>query len=137
MTVEDALARNETVLPDYSFVPGRFCGRDRSRAPQPGGQLPDRWSGAFLPGRAGRARDSRRRWLDLRPFVHAAPLRGSAYLRPGAWLSRTHWSLCEIRRMGGGFGGKESQASTWAAMAALAARVTGGRARSGSIATTT
>ena len=27
--------------------------------------------------------------------------------------------------MGGGFGGKESQASTWAAMAALAARVTG------------
>ncbi len=31
----------------------------------------------------------------------------------------------ETRRMGGGFGGKESQACTWAAMAALAARVTG------------
>jgi xanthine dehydrogenase large subunit len=31
----------------------------------------------------------------------------------------------EIRRMGGGFGGKESQASQWAAIAALAARVTG------------
>ncbi|MDP2801075.1 MAG: xanthine dehydrogenase molybdopterin binding subunit [Phreatobacter sp.] len=30
-----------------------------------------------------------------------------------------------VRRMGGGFGGKESQASGWAAMAALAARVTG------------
>ena len=27
-----------------------------------------------------------------------------------------------VRRMGGGFGGKESQASGWAAMAALAAR---------------
>jgi xanthine dehydrogenase large subunit len=31
----------------------------------------------------------------------------------------------ETRRMGGGFGGKESQACTWAALAALAARVTG------------
>ncbi len=31
----------------------------------------------------------------------------------------------ETRRMGGGFGGKESQACTWAAIAALAARVTG------------
>lgn len=30
-----------------------------------------------------------------------------------------------VRRMGGGFGGKESQASGWAAMAALAARITG------------
>jgi xanthine dehydrogenase large subunit len=31
----------------------------------------------------------------------------------------------ETRRMGGGFGGKESQACAWAAVAALAARVTG------------
>ena len=28
---------------------------------------------------------------------------------------------CECRRMGGGFGGKESQAAQWAALAALAA----------------
>jgi len=32
---------------------------------------------------------------------------------------------CECRRMGGGFGGKESQATQWAVIAALAARVTG------------
>jgi xanthine dehydrogenase large subunit len=32
---------------------------------------------------------------------------------------------CECRRMGGGFGGKESQASQWAALAALASRLTG------------
>ncbi len=32
---------------------------------------------------------------------------------------------CETRRMGGGFGGKESQATQWAAIAALAAKVTG------------
>ncbi|HKR23736.1 MAG TPA: xanthine dehydrogenase molybdopterin binding subunit, partial [Allosphingosinicella sp.] len=33
--------------------------------------------------------------------------------------------VCECRRMGGGFGGKESQAAQWAALAALAARLTG------------
>jgi len=33
--------------------------------------------------------------------------------------------ISEVRRMGGGFGGKESQAGPWAALAALAARVTG------------
>ncbi len=33
--------------------------------------------------------------------------------------------VCECRRMGGGFGGKESQAAQWAALAALAARITG------------
>ena len=33
--------------------------------------------------------------------------------------------VCECRRMGGGFGGKESQAAQWACLAALAARVTG------------
>ncbi len=32
--------------------------------------------------------------------------------------------VCECRRMGGGFGGKESQAAQWAALAALAARLT-------------
>jgi xanthine dehydrogenase large subunit len=32
---------------------------------------------------------------------------------------------CECRRMGGGFGGKESQAAQWAALSALAAHVTG------------
>src|SRR5260370_15847925 len=31
----------------------------------------------------------------------------------------------EVRRMGGAFGGKESQAAQWAAIAALAARITG------------
>jgi xanthine dehydrogenase large subunit len=33
--------------------------------------------------------------------------------------------VCECRRMGGGFGGKESQAAQWAALAALSVRVTG------------
>jgi xanthine dehydrogenase large subunit len=33
--------------------------------------------------------------------------------------------VAECRRMGGGFGGKESQATQWAVIAALAARVTG------------
>ncbi|MCG6856873.1 MAG: xanthine dehydrogenase molybdopterin binding subunit [Salaquimonas sp.] len=33
--------------------------------------------------------------------------------------------VCECRRMGGGFGGKESQAGQWACIAAIAAQVTG------------
>ncbi len=33
--------------------------------------------------------------------------------------------ICEVRRMGGAFGGKESQATQWAALAALAAAKTG------------
>ncbi|MFM9844248.1 MAG: xanthine dehydrogenase molybdopterin binding subunit [Dongiaceae bacterium] len=37
--------------------------------------------------------------------------------------------VCECRRMGGGFGGKESQAAQWAALAALAARMTGRAAK--------
>ena len=32
---------------------------------------------------------------------------------------------CRVRRMGGGFGGKETQATQWAVLAALAARMTG------------
>src|SRR5204862_8002297 len=32
---------------------------------------------------------------------------------------------CTVRRMGGGFGGKETQATQWAVIAALAARATG------------
>ena len=32
---------------------------------------------------------------------------------------------CQVRRMGGGFGGKETQATQWAVIAALAARMTG------------
>lgn len=37
----------------------------------------------------------------------------------------SHAVVVEVRRMGGGFGGKESQAAQWAAMAALAARQSG------------
>ena len=50
----------------------------------------------------------------------------------------THAVTVEVRRMGGGFGGKETRRRNGPRIAALAARKSpAGRARSGSTATTT
>ena len=55
-----------------------------------------------------------------RLFLDAASDRGAARRRARARRAGCHVT-CEVRRMGGGFGGKESQATQWAALAALAA----------------
>src|SRR5215213_6217935 len=95
VTVEDALERGETVLPDYAFGRGD--------------------ANAAIPGEDG----------DL--YVYSSTQHPSEVQHvvarvldvPDAYVT------CEVRRMGGGFGGKESQATQWAAIAALAAKVTG------------
>ena len=124
VTVEDALERGETVLPDYAF--GRGDAQSAIAA------APHRLGGSFrvggqehfylegqvalaIPGEDG----------DL--FVYSSTQHPSEVQHvvarvldiPDAYVT------CETRRMGGGFGGKESQATQWAAVAALAARVTG------------
>src|ERR671916_102877 len=124
VTVEDALERDETVLPDYAFgrgdpltaiaaAPRRLEGHLRI-----GGQEHFYLEGQIalaIPGEDG----------DL--HVHSSTQHPSEVQHvvarvlgiPDAYVT------CEIRRMGGGFGGKESQATQWAAIAALAAKVTG------------
>ena len=93
-------------------------------APQHRGELPHRRAGAFLSRRPGQHSPSRGAWRHDRPLLHPASHRGAALVAhmlhvPDAMVT------CECRRMGGGFGGKESQAAQWACLAALAAHVTG------------
>lgn len=124
ITVEHALERAETVLPDYAFgrgdtdaaiasAPHRLEGQFRV-----GGQEHFYLEGQIalaIPGEDG----------DI--FVYSSTQHPTEVQHvvarvldiPDAYVT------CETRRMGGGFGGKESQATQWAVTAALAARVTG------------
>jgi len=124
VTVEDALARGETVLPDYAFgrgdadaavtaAPHRLEGQFRV-----GGQEHFYLEGqvAFaIPGEDGdiHVYSSTQHPTEVQHVVARVLDIPDAYV------------TCESRRMGGGFGGKESQATQWAVTAALAARVTG------------
>ncbi len=124
VTVEDALARNETVLPDYSFVRGDSAAAIGAAPHSLGGSF--RIGGQehfYLEGQVALAIPGE----DGSIHVHSSTQHPSEVQHICARVLALPDALvtCEIRRMGGGFGGKESQASTWAAMAALAARVTG------------
>jgi xanthine dehydrogenase large subunit len=124
ITVEDALERGETVLPDYAFgrgdaqaaiasAPRKLEGRFRI-----GGQEHFYLEGQIalaIPGEDGDiyVYSSTQHPTEVQHVV--ARVLGI----PDAYVT------CETRRMGGGFGGKESQATQWACIAAFAARVTG------------
>ena len=120
VTVEDALERGEKVLDDYVFERGDVEG---ALAASPG-----RVEGSFriggqehfyLEGQAALAIPKE----DGEILVHSSTQHptevqhvvAKALGLPDAFV------ICEVRRMGGGFGGKESQATQWAAIAALAA----------------
>jgi xanthine dehydrogenase large subunit len=124
VTVEDAENRQERVLPDYAFgrgeveaalaaAPHRLQGALRI-----GGQehfYLEGQAALAIPGEAGEihVHSSTQHPTEVQHVV--ARVLGL----PDAFVT------CEVRRMGGGFGGKESQATQWAATAALAAHVTG------------
>lgn len=124
ITVEDALTRGETVLPDYAFGRGdanaAIAAAPRSLAGQfrVGGQEHFYLEGQValaLPGEDGdmHVYSSTQHPSEVQHVVARVLDIPDAYV------------VCETRRMGGGFGGKESQATQWAVTAALAARVTG------------
>ncbi|MBV8567379.1 MAG: xanthine dehydrogenase molybdopterin binding subunit [Methylobacteriaceae bacterium] len=124
VTTDDALAENATVLPDYAFGRGDLEG-GLAEAPRYlegrfriGGQehfYLEGQAALAVPGEAGDilVHSSTQDPTEIQHVV--ARVLGC----PDAFVT------VETRRMGGGFGGKESQASQWAAMSALAARVTG------------
>ena len=123
VTVEQGRASGETVMPDYAFINGD-AGKARSRgaAAQHGKASASAARSIFIwkarsrspcPARTARC------WSIRRPSIRARCSTSS----PACWRCRTRSSTCRVRRMGGGFGGKETQATQWAVIAALAARV--------------
>ncbi|MFO1032746.1 MAG: xanthine dehydrogenase molybdopterin binding subunit [Hyphomicrobiales bacterium] len=125
VTVEDAIRdRREDVLPEYSFVRKDAAAAIASSANslidsfRIGGQEHFYLEGQIalaIPQEAGTM------------LVHSSTQHPSevqhclakVLAKPEAMV------VCECRRMGGGFGGKESQAAQWACLAALAAVKTG------------
>ena len=124
VTVDDGLASGAEVLSPYEFRRGepapaiaaashRLEGRVRI-----GGQ-----EHFYLEGQAALAvpgeDDEMRVWSSTQHPSEVQNLVAHMLGVPGAAV------VCECRRMGGAFGGKESQAAQWACLAALAAHVTG------------
>ena len=124
VSVEQGRASGEVVLPDYAFVNGDF-GKAIAAAPlrsagtiQIGGQ-----EHFYLEGQIALAIPGE----DDAVLVHSSTQHPSEVQHVVARVLGIPDSfvVCQVRRMGGGFGGKETQATQWAVIAALAARVTG------------
>jgi xanthine dehydrogenase large subunit len=124
VTVEQGLGSGETVLPDYAFVGGD--------ADAVIGKAPHRLNGVFhiggqehfyLEGQIALAVPGE----DNDMLVHSSTQHPSEVQHVVARVLgiADSYVTCQVRRMGGGFGGKETQATQWAVIAALAARTTG------------
>jgi xanthine dehydrogenase large subunit len=123
VTVDDALAADCHILPDYTFHKGDSAAALAA--------APKRIDGAFhiggqehfyLEGQVSFAIPGEDDMFVLASTQHPSELQhivAHVLGLPNAAVT------VEVRRMGGAFGGKESQAAQWAAMAALAARITG------------
>ena len=125
ITVDDALITGERVLPDYEFGRGDIEASLASGAASAGRRLPHRRAGAFLSRGPGLARHPRRRPRDAPCMSRRRTRPRSQHIVARVLGVPDAFVTVETRRMGGGFGGKESQACQWAAIAALGARVTG------------
>jgi xanthine dehydrogenase large subunit len=124
VTVEDAIERNETVLPNYEFGRGNtgeaLAGSPISLSGQfhIGGQEHFYLEGQVslaIPGEVDEI-------LVYSSSQHPTEVQHVVARVLGISDAQV---TCEVRRMGGGFGGKESQATQWAAIASLAAKITG------------
>ncbi len=124
LTIDDAIAARATVLPDYDFRRGD-AGKALTVAPvqlagrlEIGGQEHFYLEGMValaVPGESGTM------------TVHSSTQDPAEVQHITARILGLPDAAVQVetRRLGGGFGGKESQACQWAALAALAAHVTG------------
>jgi xanthine dehydrogenase large subunit len=124
VTVAQGKAAGEVVLADYAFINGDVADA-LAQAPmrsagtlQVGGQ-----EHFYLEGQVALAVPGE----DGAVLVHSSTQHPSEVQHIVARVLGVPDSFvtCTVRRMGGGFGGKETQATQWAVIAALAARVTG------------
>jgi xanthine dehydrogenase large subunit len=124
VSVEQGRAAGETVLPDYAFING-----DAAKAIA---EAPLRSAGIiriggqehfYLEGQVALAIPGE----DGAMLVYSSTQHPSEVQHVVARVLGVPDSFvtCTVRRMGGGFGGKETQATQWAVIAALAARATG------------
>ena len=124
VTVEQGEATGETVLPDYEFGQGTPASVLTSAANRITGSI--RIGGQehfYLEGQISMAIPGEGNEM----YVHSSTQHPSEVQHCVAKMLGVPDAavVCECRRMGGAFGGKESQAAQWAALVALAARVTG------------
>jgi xanthine dehydrogenase large subunit len=124
VSVDDALAADADLMPAYAFRRGDAAGVLASSTARVEGTL--RIGGQehfYLEGQAALAVPGEAGGFT----IHSSTQHPSEVQHVVARVLGLPDAAVEVevRRMGGGFGGKESQASGWAAMAALAAHVTG------------
>jgi xanthine dehydrogenase large subunit len=124
VSVDDALAANSRILPDYTFRKDDTNFALATSARRVKGKL--RIGGQehfYLEGQVSLAIPGE----DGDMHVHASTQHPSELQHLIAKVLNLSDAAVtvELRRMGGAFGGKETQAAQWAAIAALAARITG------------
>ena len=128
VSVEAGLASGDMVVPDYQFLRGepqaaiKRTPHAASGSLRVGGQEHFYLEGQValaLPGEDGTMHvlSSTQHPSEIQHLVAAMLAKPDSHV------------VCECRRMGGAFGGKESQAAQWACLAALAASVTGSAAK--------
>ena len=114
--------RSSYVLPPMHLARGDAARRHRRAPHRLAGTLRRRRPGAVLPRRPDLLRRAAGGRRHARPLLDAAPERDAAPGRAMRWACASHHVQVECRRMGGGFGGKESQSALFACVAAIAAR---------------
>jgi len=124
VTVEQGRASGEVVLPDYAFINGDYAKAIKAAPMSTAGKLHIGGQEHFyLEGQVALAVPGE----DGAVLVYSSTQHPSEVQHIVARVLALPDSFvtCRVRRMGGGFGGKETQATQWAVIAALAARVTG------------
>ncbi|TYC53841.1 xanthine dehydrogenase molybdopterin binding subunit [Rhodobacterales bacterium] len=124
LTPEDAIDADTTVLPDYQFRRGSpETGMTAAEEVLEGSMRIGGQEHFYLEGQVAMAQPQESGGMMVYTSTqHPTEVQHTVAKVLGVPDAAV---TAEVRRMGGGFGGKESQANQWAALASLAARFTG------------